>query len=295
MNAHTKLPARETLRVAIATRDKAAIHLREAAATMARAGRLATEAQRRLDVLGDVDGEVLAHATAAYRTFAEAGGERPAAGIPAHLAEKQRHRDAARQELAAAEAARSQLTEEHAAAQGEHERREREVLRATDSVIAEESISIYVRYVQAIEAARAAFDDMAAISSMTVQTGPRWVDRTPLPGLPPLVARAVSMGFGHRDEPPPGERRDARRSAEWDDLRRRLRRSADEFYPVDERAIGSPPQISAAMISVAVEVLWNEPLLDVSESLAEVIAEKILRRALSTRHEESRTTAPTKL
>jgi hypothetical protein len=103
------------------------------------------------------------------------------------------------------------------------------------------------------------------------------------------------MGFGHRDEPPPGERRDARRSAEWDDLRRRLRRSADEFYPVDERAIGSPPQISAAMISVAVEVLWNEPLLDVSESLAEVIAEKILRRALSTRHEESRTTAPTKL
>jgi hypothetical protein len=93
-------------------------------------------------------------------------------------------------------------------------------------VIAEESIQLYVRYVQAVEAARAAFDDMATISSMTVQTGPRWADRAQLPGLPPLVARAVSMGFGHRDESPPGERRDPR-SAVWEELRQRLRTSAE--------------------------------------------------------------------
>jgi hypothetical protein len=41
----------------------------------------------------------------------------------------------------------------------------------------------------------------------------------------PLVARAASVGFGHRDEPPPGQR--TSRSAEWEDLRRRLRLSAD--------------------------------------------------------------------
>jgi hypothetical protein len=227
MNAHTKLPAREALRVAIATRDEAAARVREAAGTLARADRLATDAQRRLDVLGDVDGQVLAHATAAYRTFAEVGGERPDLGTPAHLAERQRARDAVRQELAAATAAQAQLGDEHAAAQGEHGRREREVAAAADAVIAEESISIYVRYVQAVEAARAAFDDMVAISGMTVAHGPRWVDRTQLPRLPPLVARAVSMGFGHRDEPPsPGGRR-APRSAEWEELRRQLRLSAD--------------------------------------------------------------------
>jgi hypothetical protein len=224
MNAHTKPSAREALRAAIAVRDEAAARVPEAAATLARAGRLAADAQRRLDGLGDVDGQVLAHATAAYRNFAENGGERPDLGTPAHLAERQRTRDAARQELAAANAAQAQLGEEHAGALRDYERCEREVTAAADGVITEESI---VRYVQAVEAARAAFDDMAAISGMTVQTGPRWADRTPLPGLPPLVTHAVRMGFGHREEPPPGQVRGPDRSAAWEDLRRRLQLSGD--------------------------------------------------------------------
>jgi hypothetical protein len=240
MNAHAKLPAREALRAAIAVRDEAATRVREAAATLARAGRLTADAQRRLDVLGDVDGEVLAHATAAYRTFAEAGGERPDLATPAHLTERQRKRDAARQELAAAGAAQAQLAGEHAAAQAEHERRERQVAAAADAVIAEESISIYVRYVQAVEAARAAFDDMATISGMTVQTGTRWADRTQLPGVPPLVARAVTVGFGHRDEPPPGERRTSSRAEAWEELRRRLRLSADAEFCSMRRHIDEP-------------------------------------------------------
>jgi hypothetical protein len=230
MNAHAhvkaKSSAREALRDAIATRDQAAARVRETAAILARSERNAASARWALDRLGDVDAEILARATALARKAAEAGGDKPEIGTPAHLEEKRHRRDVARQELAAAEAARSQLTEEHAAAQGEHERREREVAAAADAVIAEESIKLYVRYVQAVEAARAAFDDMATISGMTVQHGPRWVDRTPLPGLPPLVARAVSMGFGHRDDPPPGERRGPR-SAEWEELRRQLRLSAD--------------------------------------------------------------------
>jgi hypothetical protein len=130
MNAHTKPSAREALRAAIAVRDEAAARVREAAATLARAGRLAADAQRRLAALGDVDGQVLAHATAAYRAFAEAGGERPDLATPAHLAERQRARDIARQELAAASAAQAELSDEHAAALREHERREREVAAA---------------------------------------------------------------------------------------------------------------------------------------------------------------------
>jgi hypothetical protein len=227
MNANTKPSARQALRAAIAVRDEAAARVREAAATMARADRLAAGARIHLHLLRDIDEQIAAHHAAAYKIFVENGGERPDISTPQHLAEKQRNRDTAQQEFAAAQAAQAELAAEHAAARLEHDRCENHVSRAADAVIAEESIHIYVRYVQAVEAARAAFDDMATISGMTVQHGPRWVDRTQLPGLPPLVARAVGMGFGHRDEPPPGERRASDRSAAWDDLRRQLRESAD--------------------------------------------------------------------
>jgi hypothetical protein len=170
---------------------------------------------------------VLAHATAAYRTFAESGGDRPDLGTPAHLAERRRACDAARQELAAAQAARAELGDGHAAAQREHERCERAVAAAADGVIAEMSLATYVRYTRAVEAAREAWDDLEVICAMTVSTGPRWVDRTPLPGLPPGLAEVVSRGFGHRDEPPLSERVASRRSAAWEDLRHRLRLNAD--------------------------------------------------------------------
>jgi hypothetical protein len=220
MNVHTKPSARETLRAAIAVRDEAAARVREAAGTLARAGRLATDAQRRLDVLGDVDGQVLAHATAAYRTFAESGGGRPDVGTPAHLVERQHARNAARQELAAESAAQTQLAEEHAAALREHERRERAVAAAADSVIAEMSLAVYGRYVKAIEEAGAAWDDVEAICGMTVQKGPRWADRERLPGLPDGLIEAVGRGFGHRDEM--GQRHVAPRSTAWATVRQRL-------------------------------------------------------------------------
>jgi hypothetical protein len=225
MNAHTKPSARETLRAAIAVRDNAAARVREAAATLTRAGRLTADAQRRLAALGDVDGQVLAHATAAYRTFAAAGGERPDVGTPTHLAERQRARDTARQELAAASAAQAELADEHAAAQGEHERREREVAAAADAVIVEQTIKLYAAYVDAIKAARTAWDGMVAITAMT-QAG----SRLSLPGLEPLITHTIRLGFGHREDElmPPLLRPavDPIASA-WEDLRRRLHQDAD--------------------------------------------------------------------
>jgi hypothetical protein len=231
MNAHAhvkaKSSAREALRDAIATRDQAAARVRETAAILARSERNAASARWALDRLGDVDAEILARATALARKAAEAGGDKPEIGTPAHLEEKRHRRDVARQELAAAEAARSQLTKEHAAAQGEHERRVNNVAKAADAVIAEMSLLTWGRYVQAIEPARAAWDDLTVICGMEVQNGPRWVDRTRLPGLAPGLAEAVGRGFGHRDESPPGESGASRRSAAWEDFRRRLRESAD--------------------------------------------------------------------
>ena len=206
-HAHTKLPAREALRAAISVRDEAAARVREAAATLARAGRLATDAQRRLDVLGDVDGQVLAHATAAYRTFAESGGDRPDAGTPAHLVERQRQRDAARQELAAAEAARSQLTEEHAATQGEHERHEREVAAAADAVIAEMALLAWGRYVQAIEAARAAWDDAASICGMTANSPAAMGRAEDVAGATPRPRRGRRPGLRPPRRAAPGRAR----------------------------------------------------------------------------------------
>jgi hypothetical protein len=129
--------------------------------------------------------------------------------------------------LLAGTAAQAELAAEHAAAKREHERCENNVAKAADAVIAEESISIYVRYVQAVEAARAAWDDLTVICGMEVQNGPRWVDRTRLPGLVPGLVEAVGRGFGHRDESPPGESGASRRSAAWEDFRRRLRENAD--------------------------------------------------------------------
>jgi hypothetical protein len=234
MNAHAHadvdlktLPAREALRAAIVTAEVSTAHLRQAAATLARADRLATDAQRRLDVLGDVDGQVLAHATVAYRTFAEIGGERPNISTPQYLAERQRQRDVAQQELAAAKAAQAEIAAEHASTLIEHNQCEREVATAADAVVADMVLPALGRYVQAIEAARIAWDDVASIAGMVVQRGTRWVDRVPMPGVPDGVREVLDRGFGNLAGPLLGERVASRRSTDWEDFRRRLRQDAN--------------------------------------------------------------------
>jgi hypothetical protein len=66
------------------------------------AQQLLDSAQRRLAALGDVDGAIREHHAEAYKAWATEGGERPALDVPAHLAERQRARDVAREEEAAA-------------------------------------------------------------------------------------------------------------------------------------------------------------------------------------------------
>jgi hypothetical protein len=232
MNAHAHahadvdlktLPAREALRAAIVIAEVSKTHLRQAAATLARADQMASDAQRRLDVLGDVDAEIVAHRAVSYKSWAADGGERPNISTPQHLAERQRQRDVAQQELAAAKAAQAELAAEHAAALLEHERCENNVAKAADAVVAGMAVPALGRYVQAIEAARIAWGDVASIAGMVVQRGPRWVDRVPMPGVPDGVREVLDRGFGNLL----GERVASRRSTDWEDLRRRLRQNAD--------------------------------------------------------------------
>jgi hypothetical protein len=171
MNAQLKPPAaREVLRAAITARD-------EAAPAYERPPRRwrAPSASRPTRSAGSPRSATwtarFSHATAAYRTFAEAGGERPDLGTPPHLAERQRTRNAVRRELAAAQAAQAELADGHAAAQRQQERCEREVAAAADAVIAEMALALYGGYARAVEAARAAWDDLEVICGMTVSTG----------------------------------------------------------------------------------------------------------------------------
>jgi hypothetical protein len=219
MNAQMSPPARDILRAAITARNDAAARVLLAAAALDRAHRAASAAQVRFYETGNPDAEILAHAMAQYRAYAEAGGPPPSADVPPALAERQRQRDVARHEMAAADAARAELAGAHAAALNEHAHREKAVATAADTVVAEQAVLALGRYGQAIRQARAAWDDASAIAVMTVSTGPTWAQRARMPSLPPGLVDAINRGFGNVE---PQDR-----SAAWEDLRPRLRGNAD--------------------------------------------------------------------
>jgi hypothetical protein len=224
MNAQTKPPARDVLRAAIAARAEAAERLREASEAAARAKHLLARAefrvaQRKLD--DSNSRQLRVEALKAY-ALDPAGGP-PLADLAADPPERQRERE----EAAAARAAYDQLGSNVDLREEEHRRAEARVAAAADGVLVDLLLAAYGRYSLAIEAARVAWRDVTAICGMTVDRGPRWLDRTRLPGLPDGLVGAIGRGFGHYDERSPSERCIPRRSAEWEDLRRRLRLSAD--------------------------------------------------------------------
>jgi hypothetical protein len=61
-------------------------------------------------------------------------------------------------------------------------------------VLAEQAVITYVRYRKVVEEAHAAFDDLALICGLTVQSGTRWATRTALPGLPHSLGEVVARG-----------------------------------------------------------------------------------------------------
>lgn len=227
MNAPTKIPTRDMLRAAIVERDAAAGRERECAGALDRADRMASGAKIRLHQLGDVDAEILAHATAQYREFAQRGGEPPAADVPPHLAEKRAARDAARAELAAAQAAQSQLAGEHAAAQTERQRCDRAAAAAADAVIAAMALPALGIYVAKIREARQSWNEAQAIVRMITPAPPSWSPdaRMSHPSLAEGVREMLDRGFGA--EPGPRDQSSPPVAARWEDLRRRLRENAD--------------------------------------------------------------------
>jgi hypothetical protein len=83
-----------------------------------------------------------------------------------------------RRELAAAQPAQRELAGEHAAALREHERRDREVGATADAVNCEMLLLIWGRYVQAIKAARSAWDEVGAIWRQPCRPAPGGLNAT---------------------------------------------------------------------------------------------------------------------
>jgi hypothetical protein len=231
MNAqHTKPSAREALRVAIAVRDEAAARVREAASTLARAGRLAVDAQRRLDVLGDVDAEIAAHRAGAYKAWATDGGERPVLDAPRELAERQRARGAAADELAAARTAHDALEAEHAAAVQAHSRASDIVFEAAKQVLVEEADRIAAEMETALGHAFALHDDLHALAMLSAQRGGQTWQEGQL-RLSPAVLRRLTTPLDWRPQLPGAQTYAGRRLPRWQRYSTRFRATRWPLLP----------------------------------------------------------------
>jgi hypothetical protein len=217
MNAHTKPSAREALRAAIAVRDEAAARVREAAATLARSERLAADAQRRLAALGDVDGAIATRRADAYKAWAADGGERPALDVPTELAERQRARGAAAEELAAAQAAHESLSTESASTVHAHGRASDAVFDAAKRVLVEEAERIAAELEEALRHVFALNDELHAISMLSAQRGGQtWAEGRLQ--LSPAVHRRLTTPLDWRPQLPGGQSYAGRRLSGWQTL-----------------------------------------------------------------------------
>ena len=126
-----------------------------------------------LDALGDVDGAIAAHRADAYKAWAADGGERPVPDVPVppHLAERQRARAVAADELAAAKAAHDALSAERAAAVAAHGRASDAVFDAAKQVLVEEADRIAAELEETLRHALALNDELHALSMLSAQRG----------------------------------------------------------------------------------------------------------------------------
>jgi hypothetical protein len=107
---------RAALSKAIAERDTAKEALRVASEAAERGKQLLRTAQHKLEQFGDVEGAILKHRAASFKSAAQ-GGPKPSLALPTDLLKRERARDEAASEVAAARAAHSSLVGEFAESQ----------------------------------------------------------------------------------------------------------------------------------------------------------------------------------
>jgi hypothetical protein len=222
MNAHDPTtaqaspvsPARERLRSAIAERTAAEAALAAASQSAIRAQNIMEAAQRRVEALGDVDGEIAAHHAAAYRAYAETGGERPELEVPAHLADRQRRLTTEREQLAAARAAHAALAAENDAAREALALAKDNVLFAAKAVLEAEADRLAAKLEAVVSKAHALRDDLLALAGLSVmERGQTWAEGRL--HLSPEALRRATTPLDWRPQLPGTANYEGRRLPAW--------------------------------------------------------------------------------
>ena len=129
---------RAALREAIAARDALKEKVGIAEASAQRGKQMVQAAQGKLDKFGDVNGAILRHRAASFKDAAK-GGPKPSLALPADLLNKERARDEAASEVAAAKAAHKSLVGEFAETQSALRNAERNVVELAGQVLIAET------------------------------------------------------------------------------------------------------------------------------------------------------------
>jgi hypothetical protein len=214
---------RAALRQAIAARDAAKEAVRVAEASAQRGKQMLQAAQGKLDKFGDVNGAILRHRAASFKDAAKGGSKKPSLALPADLLNKERARDEAASEAAAAKAAHQSLVGEFAEAQSALRNAERNVSDLAGQVLiaetAEGGIALTAIWAELWETV----DSLKALSSSGVK-------------LPQEVASTLVSfdGLDHRQFAG-GDNAQLRRAISyWKAYRDALCASADATKPIDD-------------------------------------------------------------
>jgi hypothetical protein len=167
---------RAALGEAIAERDTAKEALRVASEAAERGKQLLRTAQHKFELFGDVEGAILQHRAASFKSAAQ-GGPKPSLALPSDLLKRERARDEAASEVAAARAAHSSLVGEFAEAQAALREAESKVSELAGRVLAAETAEQGSALTSIWNDLWATVDSLKGLSSSGVQL-PREVIRT---------------------------------------------------------------------------------------------------------------------
>jgi hypothetical protein len=216
---------RAALRQAIAARDAAKEKVGLAEASAQSGKRMLQAAQGKLDKFGDVNGAILRHRAASFKDAAK-GGPKPSLALPADLLNKERARDEAASEVAAAKAAHQSLIGELADVQSALRNAERNVSELAGRVLIAETAEAGSALTEIWHDLWETVDSLKGLASL-VQ-------------LPREVAQTLQSfdAMDHRQWPGNHNTQRAQAASHWGAYRLALCTSADATKPFDD---GSTP------------------------------------------------------
>jgi hypothetical protein len=210
---------RDALRKAIGERDAAQEKVRVAAESAESGKQLLRTAQRKLEQFGDVDGAILKHRAASFKSAAQ-GGPQPSLALPDDLVRRERARDEAASAVAAARAAHGSLVGEFAEVQAALRKAETTVSELAGQVLIAKTAEHASALPTIWNDLWATIDALNALRSTGVQ-------------LPREVVRTLQSfeGMDHRQFPGNRNEQLARAVQHWKAYRQALCKSADATEP----------------------------------------------------------------